>query len=124
MPAPATAMRFRQRAELLDFLLEVSAATSETLTNLDELLANVADIIRKVIPYELFAILLYSERQKTLRIRHAIGHREEVVKNMVVQLGEGITGTAAAKRQPVLVGDVRKDPRYLNAIDAVRAELA
>ena len=117
-------MRFRQRAELLDFLLEVSAATSETLTNLDELLANVADIIRKVIPYELFAILLYSERQKTLRIRHAIGHREEVVKNMVVQLGEGITGTAAAKRQPVLVGDVRKDPRYLNAIDAVRAELA
>jgi sigma-B regulation protein RsbU (phosphoserine phosphatase) len=117
-------MRFRQRAELLDFLLEVSAATSETLTDLDELLANVAEIIRKVIPYELFAILLYSEKQKTLRIRHAIGHREEVVKNMVVQLGEGITGTAAAKRQPVLVGDVRKDPRYLNAIDAVRAELA
>ncbi len=124
MPSETTAVRFRQRAELLDFLLEVSAATSEALTDLDELLANVGDIIRKVVPCEVFAILLYNEKQKTLRIRHAIGHREEVVKKLVVKLGEGVTGAAAASRQPVLVGDVRKDPRYLSAVDAVRAELA
>jgi sigma-B regulation protein RsbU (phosphoserine phosphatase) len=124
MSDAASATRFRQREELLDFLLEISAATSETLTDLDGLLANVAEIIRKVIPYELFAILLYSERQKELRIRYAIGHREEVIKRMVVHAGEGITGVAAATRQPVLVGDVRKDPRYLSAVDAVRSELA
>jgi len=47
-----------------------------------------------------------------------------VVKNLVVKLGEGLTGTAAATRQPVLAADVRRDPRYLNALDAVRAELA
>jgi sigma-B regulation protein RsbU (phosphoserine phosphatase) len=124
MPRSTSALRFRQREELLDFLLEISAATSETLTDLDGLLANVAEIIRKVIPYELFAILLYSERQKELRIRYAIGHREEVIKRLVVHPGEGITGVAAATRQPVLVGDVRKDPRYLNAVDAVRSEMA
>jgi sigma-B regulation protein RsbU (phosphoserine phosphatase) len=124
LPATSSAVRFRQRAELLDFLLEVSAATSETLTDLDGLLANVAEIIRKVVPYELFAILLFQEKAKTLRIRYAIGHREEVVKNLVVQLGEGLTGVAAHTRQPVLAADVRKDPRYLNALDAVRAELA
>jgi sigma-B regulation protein RsbU (phosphoserine phosphatase) len=39
-------------------------------------------------------------------------------------LGEGITGTAAARGEPVLVGDVRSDPRYLNSVDAVRTELA
>ncbi|HVX67038.1 MAG TPA: SpoIIE family protein phosphatase [Bryobacteraceae bacterium] len=117
-------MRFRQRAELLDFLLEVSAAISESVTNLDDVLSNIAEIIRKVIAYDLFAILLYNDKQKTLRIRYAIGHREEVIKNLVVHLQEGITGTAAAARQPVLVGDVRKDPRYLNALDAVRSELA
>jgi sigma-B regulation protein RsbU (phosphoserine phosphatase) len=124
MPAGTTAVRFRQRAELLDFLLEVSAAISETVTDLDSLLANVAEIIRKVVPYDLFAILLYNEKQKNLKIRYSIGHREEVVRNLLLQLGEGLTGTAAATRQPVLVGDVRKDPRYLNALDAVRAELA
>jgi sigma-B regulation protein RsbU (phosphoserine phosphatase) len=119
-----SAGRFRQRSELLDFLLEVSAATSETLTDLDRLLANVAEMIRKVIPFELFAILLYNEKQQTLRIRYAIGHREEVVKNLAVPLGEGLTGAAAATLEAILVGDVRKDPRYLNAVDAVRSELS
>ena len=40
------------------------------------------------------------------------------------RLNEGITGAAAATAQPILVDDVRQDPRYLNALDAVRSELA
>lgn len=118
-----TRVRFRERAELLDFLLEVTAAISATL-DLDQLLANVADIVTQVIPHDLFAILLYSERRRGLTIRHARGHRDEVVKNLTIGLGEGITGIAAQSRTPILVGDVRSDPRYLNAVDAVRSELA
>jgi phosphoserine phosphatase RsbU/P len=118
-----SAVRFRERSELLDFLLEVTAATTNTL-DLDELLSNVAAIVKKVIPYELFAILLYSERRQDLRIRYAVGHREEVVRSLAVRLGEGITGAAAAQHEPILVSDVRTDPRYLNALDAVRSELA
>ncbi|HLK49131.1 MAG TPA: GAF domain-containing SpoIIE family protein phosphatase [Bryobacteraceae bacterium] len=117
------AIRFRERSELLDFLLEVTAATSQTL-DLDQLLANVAEIVQKVLPYDLFAILLYSEKRHDLRIRYAVGHREEVVANLSLTLGEGITGTAAARGEPVVVGDVRSDPRYLNSVDAVRTELA
>src|SRR5215469_9155608 len=117
------AVHFRERSELLDFLLEVSGATSQTL-DLDQLLANVAEIVQKVLPYDLFAILLYSEKRHDLRIRYAVGHREEVVSNLSLALGEGITGTAAARGEPVLVGDVRNDPRYLNSVDAVRTELA
>ncbi len=114
---------FRERAELLDFLLEVSTVTSETL-DLDRLLGNVAEIIKDVIPYELFAILLFNDKTRTLRMRYSIGHRDEVAKSLAIRLGEGITGSAAASRQPILVEDVRKEPRYLNALDAVRAELA
>ena len=40
MLASGKAIRFRERSELLDFLLEVSAVTSQTL-DLDELLASV-----------------------------------------------------------------------------------
>ena len=116
-------VRFRERAELLDFLLEVAAITSETL-NLEQLLDNVAAVVRQVIPHELFAILLYSERRQGLRIRYARGHRKEVVQNLIIPLGEGITGAAAASQQPVVVGDVLADQRYLNALDAVRSELA
>ena len=118
-----TGEAFRERAELLDFLLEVSRITAETL-DLDQLLANVARIIQEVVPYDLFAILLYSERNQGLRIRYAIGHREEIVRSMVIALGEGVVGTAALSREPVLVEDVRTDPRYLVALDAVQSELA
>jgi len=116
-------VRFRERSELLDFLLEVSSVTSQTL-DLDELLANVSEIVQRVIPGELIAILLYSEKRRELRIRHAIGHREDVVQNWSIALGQGITGAAALTREPVLVEDVRSDPRYLNAVEAVRTELA
>jgi sigma-B regulation protein RsbU (phosphoserine phosphatase) len=118
-----SAVRFRERSELLDFLLEVSAATSETL-DLDQLMVNVAEIVKKVIDCELFAILLYTERYQELRIRYALGHRPEIVNKLTLTLNDGITGAAARLREPILVGDVRGDPRYLASIDAVRTELA
>ena len=102
-PSGKSTIRFQERAELLDFLLDVSAATSETL-DLDRILANVAAIVKDVIPYDLFAILLYSERQRGLGIRYSIGHREEVVRNLVIPLGEGITGVAAAQPAAGFVG--------------------
>ena len=116
-------IRFRERVELLDFLLEVSRITSETL-DLDKLLENVATIVKEVVPYDLFAILLWSERSQGLSIRYSIGHRDEVVRSLTIPLNEGITGIAAATRAPILVDDVTQDQRYLNALDAVRSELA
>ncbi|HWF07375.1 MAG TPA: GAF domain-containing protein [Bryobacteraceae bacterium] len=122
-PRVKPAIRFRERSDLLDFLLEVATLTSETLV-LDELLANVAEIVRRVIPYDLFAILLFNEKRRDLRIRHAVGHREEVVRNLSLVPGEGIVGTAAQTLQPVLVPDVMADPRYLSTSDVVRSELS
>lgn len=116
-------VRFSERSDLLDFLLEVATLTSETL-ELEELLGNVSDIVRRVIPYDLFAILLFHEKKKDLRIRYAVGHREELVRNLALGLGEGIVGAAASMRQPVLVADVKTDDRYLSASDVVRSELA
>jgi hypothetical protein len=71
MPStPKSSARFREHAELLDFFLEIAAVTSETL-DLDRLLGSVAGIVTRAIPCELFAILLYSERLRGLRIpRH------------------------------------------------------
>ena len=41
-----------------------------------------------------------------------------------VKLGEGIVGYAALHREPVLVSDVSKDPRYIKVVPDVRSELA
>ena len=122
-PRAKSAVQFRQRSELLDFLLEVATLTSETL-DLDALLTRVSGIVRQVVHYDLFAILLYNDRRKDLRIRHAVGHRDEVVRNLVQALGEGIVGTAAETLEPVLSADTKNDPRYLSLSDIVRSELS
>src|SRR5215467_10991686 len=121
--SPKSQVRFKERVKLLDFLLDVSRILSETL-DLDKTLENVATIVKEVVPYDLFAILLWSERTQGLSIRYSIGHRQEVVRSLIIPLNEGITGAAAATRTPILVDDVTQDPRYLNALDAVRSELA
>jgi phosphoserine phosphatase RsbU/P len=115
--------RFHEREDLLDFLLEASAITAETL-DLDKLLPLITDLISRVITHDVSAILLYTQSRQGLKIRYARGHRDEVVRNLVIPIGEGITGAAAAKRQPVLSNDVLNDSRYLATLDAVRSELA
>lgn len=123
MPGLNREVQFEEREDLLDFLLEVQTVTSETL-DLDRMLPAVADFIQRVIPHELIAIQLWNDRAQGLKIRYSRGHRDEIVRNLVISLGEGLTGAAAAARQPILVNDVRTDPRYLPALDAVRSELA
>jgi sigma-B regulation protein RsbU (phosphoserine phosphatase) len=78
--------RFRDRSELLDYLLEVSAVTSETL-DLDRLLTAVAKVITRVIPAQLFAILLHSDRRKALRIGQA-----QIGGDQQAQFDRGIAG--------------------------------
>ena len=118
-PAPL----FKKRSELLDFLLEVSEVSAGIL-ELDKLLPALAGMVKRVIPYEIFAILLVAEKGDTMRIHFAIGHREELIQKLRIPVGDGITGAAVTSGKSVLVNDVRRDPRYLNAMDAVRSELA
>src|SRR5207244_10997501 len=53
-----------------------------------------------------------------------VGYRSDNIRSRVVRPDEGSTGAAAAARQPILVAEVRSDPRYLTALDAVQSELA
>jgi len=87
-------------------------------------LAKTAALIRRIINYEIFTVMLLDDASGNLYHRFAIGYSREIVEDWRIPLGQGITGTAAATRQAIRVRDVRKDPRYINAIDTVRSELA
>ncbi len=110
-------------AEVLSKMAEIGEDINASL-NLDEVLAHAAAQIKSLIDYEVFAVLLVDEHARELGFRFAIGHRREVVENWRIPMGQGIIGTAAATGRPVRVSDVRKDPRYLNALDSVQSELA
>jgi sigma-B regulation protein RsbU (phosphoserine phosphatase) len=104
-------------------LLEVADVVNTTL-DLDTTLGRVAELVRKVIQYEIFAILLLNEKTQELFFRFQVGYTREVAERTRVKVGEGVTGLAAQRREPILVGDVTKDPRYISAIPNVRSELA
>ena len=108
--------------KLETFLIDVADTLNSTL-EMDKLLARVAELVRQVIEYEIFAILLLNERTHELRMRFQIGHTPEV-ERMKIKVGEGIVGTAVEQRRSVLVDDVRTEPRYINAHPLVRSELA
>src|SRR5690349_6960570 len=107
---------------LEDFLLDVADTLNSTL-EMDKLLGRVAELVRQIIDYEIFAILLLNERAQEMRIRFQIGHTPET-ERLKIKVGQGITGMAVERRSAVLVGDVRKEPRYINAHPLVRSELA
>ena len=95
-----------------------------TTLDLDTTLRRVAELVRKVIDYEIFAILLLNEKAQELRIRFQVGYSREVAERTRVKVGEGVSGVAAQRREPVLVGDVTNDTRYISAVPNVRSELA
>lgn len=109
--------------EVLATLAEIGDQVNASL-DLDEVLAHAAVLIKRHIDYELFGVLLVDRDGTYLTHRFAIGYPAGLAENLKVPIGQGITGTAARTGHPVRVSDVAKDPRYINAIDSVRSELA
>ena len=104
-------------------LLEVADVVNTTL-DLDTTLRRVAELVRKVIDYEIFAILLLNERAQELRFRFQVGYPKHVADRIRIKVGEGVTGRAAQRGEPVLVADVKKEDGYIEAVANVRSELA
>ena len=104
-------------------MLEVADVVNTTL-DLDTTLRRVAELVRKVIDYEIFGILLLNEKTQELYFRFSVGFSPEVADRMRIKVGEGVTGVAAQRREALLVGDVSADPRYISALPNVRSELA
>ena len=104
-------------------LLEVADVVNTTL-DLNTSLRRVAELVRKVIDYQIFAILLLNEKTQELHVRFQIGYPVEVTERSVIKVGQGVTGLAAQRREAVLVADVTKESQYIGAVPEVRSELA
>src|ERR1700757_1546901 len=119
----AAAAAFEVSAEVLATLTEIGEEVNASL-DLDEVLARTAALIKRHIDYEIFGVLMFEGDGSYLKFRFAIGYSRELMDNLRIPVGQGITGTAAATGHPVRVADTLTDSRYINAIDNVRSELA
>ena len=105
------------------YLLEVADAVNTTL-DLNTLLQRVAEMLKRFIDYEVFAILLLNEKTQELRIRFQVGHPPDVAERIRIKVGKGVTGRAVQTREPVLVNDVAAEDNFINSAPGVRSELA
>lgn len=104
-------------------LLEASEAAAAHTLDFDSLMVELSTLVRKIVDYEMYSVLVPTEEGE-LRIAHAAGYPPDVVRNLRVPFGEGLTGRAAQSLATVRVDDVNLEPGYLRAIDSVRSELA
>lgn len=106
-----------------NYLLEVADAVNTTL-DLNTLLQRVAEMLKRFIDYEIFAILLLNEKTQELRVRFQVGHPPEVAERICIKVGQGVTGQAVQRREAVLVNDVTAEENFINSAPGVRSELA
>jgi phosphoserine phosphatase RsbU/P len=113
--------REREYADTLEKLAEIGRDVAAIL-DLDELLTRIAQLARRVIDYRTFGIMLLNGETGELEMKLAVqyGERTSIPS---VRLGGGLVGYAALHKQPVLVPDVSKDPRYIKVVEDVRSEL-
>ncbi len=106
----------------LNYLVRLADALNTTL-DLDTLLNRTAELVRALIDYRIFAILLLNDRTHELRMRFQIGHTSQT-ERIRVPLGRGVVGQVALTRQPILLNDVSNSDIYVAVNPEVRAELA
>jgi sigma-B regulation protein RsbU (phosphoserine phosphatase) len=115
--------RVSRQAQTLAVLNEISREITSIL-DLDDLLERIGQLLKRVIDFQMFTILLWNDRREQFEHRFSSRFGERIVREHNVKLGEGIIGSAAELRTPLLVPDVRKDARYVVANPEVRSELA
>jgi sigma-B regulation protein RsbU (phosphoserine phosphatase) len=106
----------------LNYLVRLADALNTTL-DLETLLTRTSELVRAVIDYRIFAILLLNDRTHDLRMRFQIGHSSKTERSRI-PVGRGVVGQVALTRQPILLNDVTTSDLYYAVNPEVRSELA
>jgi signal transduction protein with GAF and PtsI domain len=76
------------------------------------LFQRVIDLIADVLEVEIVSLMLVTEPEGMLRIAHTKGLGQEVQRDAVCAMGEGISGRVAMTGEPLLIRDLSKDPVF------------
>src|SRR6202020_2229180 len=91
--------------------------------DLDEVLQRILAIAHNYFHLQNVAVMLVDKQAQQLCVRSQIGWDEGQDK-IRLAFGEGLSGAAALKKQPVYAPDVSKDSRYICKAKGTRSELA
>lgn len=114
----------KKRLKEVTLLYEIMKLSTSSF-DLQRILKEMTNELNRYFPFDTLGILFVDEKTGRL-IPHPdsydrISIRE--IEELNLSLGRGITGWVAEKGEPLLVGDVRKDPRYLPGDEKILSEV-
>ncbi len=101
----------RNQARTLSLLHESSRELTSILDR-DKLLRTIAVLVKRLIDYQLFSVMLWNESTQVLEHTFSLGFDSGFCKKDGFALGYGVTGNAAALRQAIRVPNVHLNPHY------------
>lgn len=90
--------------------------------DVNELLQKTPELIRRLIPFDAFAVYLLDEKRNELSIAYAVGYPDD--KTFRVRVSEGIVGRVVESQQAQVIGDVSADPHYIAVVPGMASTLA
>jgi sigma-B regulation protein RsbU (phosphoserine phosphatase) len=114
--------RVSRQAQTLSVLNEVAVELTSIL-DLDPLLERVGQLLRRLIDYQMFSIVLLDEKGEALITRYAWRFGYAHAPSRRISVNSGIVGAAVREWRLINVPDVKKDVRYLEMNPETRSEL-
>jgi len=105
-----------RRVAALERILRISQILTSTL-QLEPLLRIIAQAATELTDTEASSIMLVDKNTGELRFEAANGSKREEVKRVTVPLEGSIAGWIVREGKPLLVLDVRQDPRFYSQVD-------
>ncbi|HEX4029962.1 MAG TPA: SpoIIE family protein phosphatase [Terracidiphilus sp.] len=114
--------RVSRQAETLQVLNEIAVELASIL-DLNPLLERIGQLLRRLIDYQMFTIMLMDDKGEVLITRYAwrFGYTHAPTRRIPVT--SGLVGAAVREWRVINVPDVSKDSRYLEMNGETRSEL-
>src|SRR3990172_2370812 len=109
-------IELKRQIDRLSLFHEVGKALASTL-DLQKILQTVMEKISELLQPDTWSLLMLDEATQDLYFEIAIGAGADKLKDVRLKLGEGIAGWVAQSGEPLLVEDVRRDPRFSPRVD-------
>ena len=109
--------------ELLSTLFDLGREVTSVL-DLEELLAKIPQLIARLTRFSAFSVYLLDEKRQELRIGYAVGYPDGVAPTLRLKVGQGVVGAAVQEGRPILVNDIRREPRYMGPLRNMLSQLA
>ena len=114
--------RVSRQAQTLSVLNEIAVELTSIL-DLDKLLERVGQLLRRLIDYQMFTIMLLDDKGEVLITRYAWRFGSTHAPMRRISINSGLVGAAVREWRTINVPDVRKDQRYLEMNAETRSEL-